>query len=523
MHTTPPRNVTLALASVIILVQLVTGCDMFGLFSDDPQETPPPITAADALAGMEVVGGLMDTLFEGAGAPPSGEPLPDFSAGSYPSGMDVSQAVTGERSVRLTVTIRDVTPTPDDGDVAPDVVYNGSATIGMAASADGSELTITMDASITASGSDTLVSSVIVRDAVAVVPVDPDNGPGDPSSMQGTLTVDGVEYDMSRIDTDAGTDDTDAVPNPTDAPYFLMSYWVDNGVDRPQLVYFATVGSWGTIHLSGTGTLRDGATDNEGRSVAVGDNGMIFSTDDGGTWTRRGDGLTTNPLNAVSWANGRWVAAGTDVLLVSDDGAAWSIAWSAGATSVDLHAVSYASGTTWRAAGAAPQNILESTDNGASWTLVVADLNLRPQYLVNQLLWTSDDTPWIAFTGQTTLGAIYDGGTSDTDSDGNSCEWTPSVTGAGGSRAAARFGSAIAATVYDGTTRLRVTTDLGDSWSTVLPGGSPNGYPVDMAAIGNGFLVVTNMGGILRGSADGQTWHMLTDESYGSWGVLFRP
>jgi hypothetical protein len=44
-----------------------------------------------------------------------------------------------------------------------------------------------------------------------------------------------------------------------------------------------------------------------------------------------------------------------------------------------------------------------------------------------------------------------------------------------------------------------------------------------MKAIGNGFLATTNMGGLLRGSADATTWQVVRDESYGSWAFAYRP
>src|SRR5690242_12482114 len=70
-------------------------------------------------------------------------------------------------------------------------------------------------------------------------------------------------------------------------------------------------------------TLYD-VTFGDGTFVAVGANGTIFSSVDGGAWIRR-TAVVTNDLRAVAFGGGVFVAAGVNGALISSpDGVAWT-------------------------------------------------------------------------------------------------------------------------------------------------------------------------------------------------------
>jgi hypothetical protein len=68
-------------------ILFASGCNILGLTDDEP---PPaqPITDAKAVAGMEVVGGMMEMIFSAGGEPATGETFPDYASGRLPVGHD---------------------------------------------------------------------------------------------------------------------------------------------------------------------------------------------------------------------------------------------------------------------------------------------------------------------------------------------------------------------------------------------------------------------------------------------------
>ncbi len=525
-----------AVLLVITAVSLTNGCDiqeMLGLNDDSGSDTTV-ITDPAAVAGMEIVGGLIDTILEGGGDPPAGDTFPDYSAGSYPAGLQITVSTLSDLSVSLQVTITDVAAEAENGDVPEDITFNGTVTVIFTVNADGNELTVEMDGTITAVGVDARFASMTITGAVAVIPYTADSL-GSPTSVTGTLTVDGVDFDMALIDTSddsGGTTTTD----PTDAHYFLISYWEDGAVNRPQIVYSDTGGNgtYTPIELSGTGRLRAGAIDDSDRMVAVGENGLIFSSDDGETWTLRGSGVTTSQLYTVEWFNNVWIAAGYDVILRSTDGLTWSSVWTG--TGVSLYAVMYdSSAGKWVAAGAPPHVLVVSTDTGLNWESEDADGSNRPENLIYELFATSDDTEWVALTGGgafPTMGGILDGTDLNDDSD---IDWVLNSEISGTTAISTSFFSspagAVRSGVYvamaspssDGTgVTTLVSIDDGDSW-TAHDVPNVQGWPVDITANSNGFMGVTNQGGLVRGSADGSVWEVLDDDSWGTFGIIFRP
>jgi len=178
----------------------------------------------------------------------------------------------------------------------------------------------------------------------------------------------------------------------------------------------------------------------------------------------------------------------------------------------------YTSSDKWIGAGA-PQHVLWRSSDGQNWAFEDADLRNRPENIIRDLFETSDDTKWIAVTPN----GIYDG--TDIDSDGN-IDWELNETSdqSFATVAAAENDVVYVAFGTNGSTmKMFVSNNDGDSWSAIPISDPLNGHPVDITAINNGFMAVTNRGGLVRGSADGTTWQVITDESWGSFGILFRP
>jgi photosystem II stability/assembly factor-like uncharacterized protein len=102
---------------------------------------------------------------------------------------------------------------------------------------------------------------------------------------------------------------------------------------------------------------------------AVGENGMIVGTTDGGaTWTQQGAGLTTNRLRAVCAVNSSVAFAAGDggtVLETTNGGTSWYVL-AAGAGAADLYGVWSPDGTTVMVDGTS-STVRRSTDGGATW------------------------------------------------------------------------------------------------------------------------------------------------------------
>lgn len=518
------RNACLLGSFVVVaaVAVVLAGCDLLGAESQQNGNDDSLITERAAIDGMEAISGMMSALFDGCGEPAAGETYPDFGAGTYPTGMQVTESAATGESVTLSIAATDITPEAESGEVAPDLTINGDFTIVVSVAGDGDQLTIEMDGSMSMGGADAPFTSLVVAGAVAVIPIVGEEL-GDPTEMTGTLTVDGEAFDMSRIDLDAVSDDGNGSISidPAEAHYFTFGYRVEGAVDRPQIVFSDTTEYWDTIDLAGTGALRAAAIDEAGTIVAVGDNGLIYSSADGAAWVDRSVPSIPDDLRAVTVSSTTWIAVGDGVILRSTDGETWNRVWSAPAGE-RLFAVTEFGPGEWLAAGAPPHELVRSDDDGITWTIDIADPDNRPTQLIRDLFFTPDgDTPWVALTGDPGFpGGIFHGG--DTDSDGD-MDWTAAVVPDSVFAGAVREGLMVAFAAHGGGVALHRSDDGGDSWTVELPSGSINGYPVDLVTIGNGFLGVTNMGGLVRGSANGSTWQVLAAESYAAFGLVFRP
>ncbi len=150
-------------------------------------------------------------------------------------------------------------------------------------------------------------------------------------------------------------------PNPTSGADLLhMQVSSDSGA------------SWTKTYITGTSMNSNCdftgiATNESGRWVAVGPNGIIiYSDNNGSSWTLVNTGTIEN-LYAVAYhasMTPKWVAVGMNgITLTSNDGASWTL--STGATTMDLVDVA-CNGTIWAAADESGQ--VWTSTNGSTWT-----------------------------------------------------------------------------------------------------------------------------------------------------------
>jgi len=105
------------------------------------------------------------------------------------------------------------------------------------------------------------------------------------------------------------------------------------------------------------------ASSSTGLFVTVGDNGIILTSSDGISWTKRTSGTTKN-LYGVTYGNSTFVTVGDNgTILTSSDGTSWTKRTSG--TSEHLYEVTYGDGLFVTVGGNG--DILTSSD-GTSWT-----------------------------------------------------------------------------------------------------------------------------------------------------------
>jgi len=120
-----------------------------------------------------------------------------------------------------------------------------------------------------------------------------------------------------------------------------------------------------------TTTDDDTTTDNDtttttGLFVTVGDNGIILTSSDGISWTKR-TSVTTNNLYGVTYGNSTFVTVGDNgtILTSSDNGTTWTNKRTSSVTTNNLYGVTYANSTFVTVGDNA--TILTSSD-GTTWT-----------------------------------------------------------------------------------------------------------------------------------------------------------
>jgi hypothetical protein len=337
--------------------------------------------------------------------------------------------------------------------------------------------------------------------------------------MSGTITVDGVAYDVSKIDMDP------AAPSPQSAHYLIPG-----GESSPSIAYSVNGETWQSMSLSGgSGALRSGAT-GTGRIVVVGDNGMIYYSDNKEQWTKAASD-TNARLMSVAYANGVWVAVGYYLgdaprkgeILVSTDGATWTkkgpfIDLTNG---MELWSVAYG-GTKWLAGGL--HKIFSSDDNGEAWNPVVQS-GIADALYIKSLAYKAGT--WYAGTGDwwtnPSFGGIY------SSSDGG-VNWTKQYTDSSNSRPVNSIfiGSekfiAVAGKLWfePGASFSIITSTTGTSWSeTVIPGVSGSG--ISVTGDPDGFIAMSSVGGIVRVNGDGTSPTVVMSSGYGGGGIMYVP
>ncbi len=130
-----------------------------------------------------------------------------------------------------------------------------------------------------------------------------------------------------------------------------------------------SVGTWNPQTSGTTQNLRGFYATDFQNGWAVGDNGTILRTSDGGTvWSAQTSGVTTH-LNAVRFADAQtgWVVgqAGT-IRKTTDGGSSWNA--QASGTTADLKSIYFINAQTGWVAGTAG-TILKTTNGGTTWTL----------------------------------------------------------------------------------------------------------------------------------------------------------
>jgi photosystem II stability/assembly factor-like uncharacterized protein len=237
--------------------------------------------------------------------------------------------------------------------------------------------------------------------------------------------------------------------------------------------------------------LNDVATNGSGRLVAVGDSGVIRSSDDSGvTWDER-DGGPQFDLNGITWTGSRWVAVGgwwrdSCLILTSSDAVNW--------TSCCL--------------GGMP--VLNSVASGSSGTVVVGDVEMSA-HSTNLASWTPATGPGfdsfndLVWTGSRFVG-VGRNGMVKTSPDGTT--WTVRSSGTTES---------LESVAWNGSTMVAVGYDYGADDPLVLVSSDGVGWtPVSMAAFPDARLMAVEWTGS-RFVAGGVSGHIFTSPDGLSW------
>lgn len=230
-----------------------------------------------------------------------------------------------------------------------------------------------------------------------------------------------------------------------------------------------TTESWGTVNQPFTFTQRKVADGNEiyaiayngsNLFVAVGANGVLFTSPDGLTWTSRTSGFGSNYVINVAYGNGLWVAVGGNgTITTSTDGITWTARTSNMGTN-EIRGITYAN-SLWVAVGAGggttnTGGITYSTD-GITWTRKSQSLTVGSNYW--DVVWNG--TNWIVGADHSTNNHLYASTPSGT--------WTVGATGSAGG---------VFKVAWDGTRHITVenSTNYISRYSTSTTLGTTTGY-----------------------------------------------
>ena len=173
---------------------------------------------------------------------------------------------------------------------------------------------------------------------------------------------------------------------------------------------FAQNFNWTAQNSGVTVTLKDVFFANNQTGWAVGDDGIIVNTTDGGlTWTTQTSG-TTEKLRAVFFidTNTGWIAGGLNtktILKTTDGGSVWQDITPANIINNQLRDIAFADANTGWVIDS--DSIYLTTDGGNTWTTEPYSIN-NPSGLDHKAIAvTSDTTAYIAGTRQRITGSPY--------------------------------------------------------------------------------------------------------------------
>jgi photosystem II stability/assembly factor-like uncharacterized protein len=261
-------------------------------------------------------------------------------------------------------------------------------------------------------------------------------------------------------------------------------------------------GSWTSVS-SGTTNSLFGVSWHGNMGVAVGLNGTILSTADGGaSWTSEFSG-TANALFGVSFSgSNRGTAVGLQgtILSTADGGASWTSVSSG--TAYALYGVTFASVDNGTAVGLAG-TILRTTDGGASWTSVSSG--------------TTHALYGVSFAASNIGTAVGDSGTILRTTDGGA-SWTGESSGTTNALKCVFYADAFAGTAVGDGGAILHTTDGGASWTSEPSGTTGTLSGISFASVNRG-TAVGLAGTILHTTDGGASWtnelNGLTNTLYG--------
>jgi hypothetical protein len=395
-----------------------------------------------------------------------------------------------------------------------DVVASG--TLNFTSSVSGSTITIEMDGTITGTGG---TISSMVFDLTIVAPWDATNTDfaGEPTSITGTITADGTSHNAADI-----TWSDDGSSTAVTDPHFVVAGQTSNS--KSYIIYSENGSAWGSPNVaeitSVAASFKGIACDSTGNCVAVGENGAVFYSTNGTSWTAGTSNISID-LTGVTVGNTRWVAVSATSIIYSDDaGANWSDTNTIGSTIIDVAYGSDTTSTKWVAI--AENTSCWMSDDGISWTAL--DLNSVPQNDGWMKSITFGNGYWVA-VGE-------NGMTYWADDPSDAANWTAINYGGTENLWGVAFGegdaSGSARFVAVGSSSspvLLVSDDHGQSWSTKsLPSDFPAANPLKDAAYGNGrWSVLGNYGDHLLSTDYGATWSAAALDKYGAYAIAYRP
>ncbi|MBU2514960.1 hypothetical protein KJ966_26870 [bacterium] len=392
--------------------------------------------------------------------------------------------------------------------------YTASGTLTGAGtlSADKTTITIVFTGTITLTGGQ--ISS-LVWDVTVVVPWDEaDNDfDGEPTSITGTVTADGTVYNIEDLDLSGDDSGDGSSVNPQ---FVVAGMKTDEG--QSLIVYSADGSAWGYPNISQMASpaedLKGIGCDPSGDCVAVGNNGAVFYSTNGTSWTAGDTGITYS-LTGVAFGENRWVTVGAGLsnlgtVLYSDDkGKTWS-AGSSSSTMYQFIDIAYGNGQ-WVAIS--PGNQQFYSLDGISW--IEFDIGGVTSFSMRDV--SFGDSTWVAVGDNGAI--IYAADPSGT--------WSLSSFSGTQSFSGVNYGNSrfIAVGSGGGSAVLIVSTDNGQTWTekTLPTEFTSTGNPLKDLAYGNGiWSVLGNYGDHLRSVNDGDTWTVAALDKYGAFAISYR-